>query len=719
MSKQYKTAEPKQQTGQPNVASEAPSERKSQFLGAASKIKLRNPFKSVGSKLFIIIFSSILFCVLAVGVSSYNLSRQIISNKVSDSSLGTIEQMSKSVNLVMNNIETRSMQFITDPQYKSAVANFALSSGQSESDRYLASINLTNLLQSIQLSDGKLQNIYLLPVDNKGDDFLVGTNQLDMKAVRQTQWYKEAMEGAGAPVWTSTQINGFDGKGFTPTLGLARALRNFNTGTPVFVLLIEVKTETLKAQFDGVNLGAGSKIQLLDGANNILIDSADEKMVGKPAFEVLGAQNSKEASGKINTDTPDGEELIVYNTLDSSDWRLAGLIPVDQLVKDAGKIFWMTLVMAGVAALLALLIGFMVIRNIAKPLNKLSQLMNEGKEGNLSVRASVKSKDEIGQLAASFNEMMVQITALVDQTRESASQVLLTAGELSDVSKQTAISAREIAVATEEIATGATSLAVEAERGSDLTGGIESRMKQVITANDEMGVSAHEVERASQQGTTYMNGLIEKTGLTEQMTRSMVEKVDHLKESTGSIRKILDVLNNLTKQTNILSLNATIEAARAGAAGKGFMVVADEIRQLADQSRQSINVVAEITEKIQREIDETVGVLSEAYPLFQQQIGAVKEANQIFLSVQSQMTSFVERLESVTESIGGLDESQSRLTIAMSNVSAVAQQSSATSEQVASLSTEQLGISDGLVKLSDKLEMLSKGLQGSLLRFKV
>src|SRR5690606_26131053 len=120
---------------------------------------------------------------------------------------------------------------------------------------------------------------------------------------------------------------------------------------------------------------------------------------------------------------------------------------------------------------------------------------------------------------------------------------------------------------------------------------IGEQVQSVIDSNVQMGQAAGEVEQASQRGSSYMGTLTVKTGQTEEMTRSMVDKVDKLKESTGSIRKILDVMGNVSKQTNILSLNATIEAARAGTAGKGFMVVADEIRKLADQSRQSIGVV--------------------------------------------------------------------------------------------------------------------------------
>lgn len=231
--------------------------------------------------------------------------------------------------------------------------------------------------------------------------------------------------------------------------------------------------------------------------------------------------------------------------------------------------------------------------------------------------------------------------------------------------------------------------------------------------------SATQVQQASKQGTEYMVELISKTNSTEQMTRSLIEKVDHLKESTRSIRKILDVLHNITKKTNILSLNAAIEAARAGAAGKGFMVVADEIRKLADQSKQSIDVVGQIIETIQSEIDETVSVLSTAYPLFQEQIASVKEADTLFNQVQEHMDGFVQKLTDVSLSINRLDESQYALSAAIHNVSAVAEQSSATTEEVASLSHGQTHISEELVRLSEKLESLSDSLEAALTKFRV
>src|SRR5690554_4675687 len=182
---------------------------------------------------------------------------------------------------------------------------------------------------------------------------------------------------------------------------------------------------------------------------------------------------------------------------------------------------------------------------ISSPLVQLRNLMKEGEQGNLKVRTNIRSKDEIGQLGQSFNEMMARITALVEQTNHSAQQVLVNAEDLLESSKRTAISAKEISVATEEIAGGASTLAVEAERGNDLTNHIGGQMLQVVDANLQMGNSASDVSKVSEQGIEYMSQLIMKTSSTEKMTRSMVEKVDKLKESTNSIRQILEVLSNV------------------------------------------------------------------------------------------------------------------------------------------------------------------------------
>ncbi|MFC3343874.1 methyl-accepting chemotaxis protein [Paenibacillus abyssi] len=672
--------------------------------------------KSVGVKLFLLIFSSILICVLVVGLFSYNISKQIIEDKVAQSSEQTISQTAGKLDVLFQNYEDLSLQLIFDNEIQNNIA--ALRTSKEAFVVFETTKKIETKFQSLILSNRSIAGGHLIPLSDEYPGINGGGANLSYDNVSENAWFQDVLALDGRPLWLPTRLNGYSGTGGEHTFGLARVVKSTGTNDPVYVLLIEIRYSELQNQLTGLALGSNSTVKIVDSGNSIIY-SEDEKELSTINAVAIPQEIADNTAYSIRSQNGKGEQVLApYNKFKLMDWRLLGEIPVNELVKDALYIRNMTWIMAGIAALIAIGIGYLVLRMIAFPLMQLRNLMNQGEQGNLTVRSELKQRDEIGQLANSFNQMMEKITALVNQTNQSAQEVLNTAGELSNASNKTAVSAKEIAVATEEIATGATSLATEAERGSDLTSNIGTQMKSVMEANNQMVAAAGEVESASEQGTKYMSILIEKTGMTEEMTRSMVEKVDKLKDSTRSIRKILEVLNNLTKQTNILSLNATIEAARAGAAGKGFMVVADEIRKLADQSRQSIDVVGQITETIQREIDETVGVLSEAYPLFQEQIGSVKEANQLFYSVQNQMSQFVQRLDSVTESIQTLDRSQSVLSEAMENVSGVAEEASATSEEVASLSNEQLSISEGLVKLSNKLESVSKELKDSLSRFK-
>lgn len=674
--------------------------------GQFKDTKLENPIRSVGMKLFLLIFCGIIACVSLLGIFSFQKSSSIIQSKVSDASSQTAQQTADKFALLLGGYERQSLQFITDSEFMNLLNTLGITDDDYE--LFDTARQLTEKLSSIAMADNSYESISLVPVDPE-DQFMTTGSTITKDAIQGSPILEAIKEGNGKAVWIPTMAKGIDGSRALPTLAIGRAL---NQGS-AYYLILEIKAKALAAHMTGVHFGEGSGAYIIATDNTIVYGPDATKWGSKYELELPGEE------GSATIDVNGTRVLSSAGILDNNKWKLIGNIPVSELVKDAKAISNLTWLMSFIAALIAGGIGLIVMLTVGRPLGQLRTLMNEGEKGNLTVRSTIRKKDEIGQVADSFNRMMEEITGLVRQTNLSAQEVLDTAASLTDASRKTAIAAKEIAIATEEIANGATNLAIESERGTDLTVHIGSQVQSVINSNIEMGQSANEVEDAGRKGSDYMGTLIQKTGQTEEMTRSMVEKVDKLQESTHSIRKILDVLGNVSKQTNILSLNATIEAARAGAAGKGFMVVADEIRKLADQSRQSIGVVGSIVENISREIEETVAVLSEAYPIFQEQIESVRDANTIFIAVTDNMSGFVGRLDLATDSIRNLEDAQSTLSMAMTNVSAVAQEASATSEQVASLSNEQLNISEGLVQLSSRLESVSNQLRESLSRFTV
>lgn len=672
-----------------------------------------DPSKSVGIRLFLIFFIAIMFFVLTIGIISYQKAKITIENNATQANLQTITQTSQKLDIVLTKYEEKLQQTFLDSEMQSAILDVSYSS-ISDYERFTAINKMKSRLDAMTLTSNSVTGVYMLSSKDAKNDITSGhIDQAFLNNARQEPWFTEAATAAKT-YW----LNVPDGNGSGKSIfRLVRSIQSVNTSQR-FILVADINLDVINEYLKEVNLGANSRVQLL-GPDDVVVASTQDSDIATVTEFHLGASGS-EKIGNVTTKDAEGSSVLgVFNTQLVTGWKVLGTVATAELTKDARDILSVTYIAAIIVAIAAILIAIWMVRMIAYPLAKLKKLMEEGSNGNLSVRMETKSKDEIGQLTVSFNMMMEKIMELVQQTNHSAQDVLETAAELTQASNKTAISAREIAVATEEIANGATSLANEAERGNDLTDHITQKMTQVVHSNKEMENAARQVEQSSLQGTVYLKNLMDKTNITAEMIHALTAKVDSLKSSSSSVLKVLDVMQSITQQTNILSLNATIEAARAGAAGRGFMVVADEIRQLADQSKQSITMVGQITDNIQKEMDETVQVLSEVSPLFEEQMNSVKETNQIFISVQEQMAGFVDHLDEVTTSIDELNESQHAMSDAMSNVSAVAQQSSATSEEVASLSSEQQTVGEHLVELSDKLESVSSKLKESLAKFNV
>ncbi|MBA9083653.1 methyl-accepting chemotaxis protein [Fontibacillus solani] len=672
--------------------------------------------RSVGVKLFLIIISSIVVLVSILGMTSYTVSKNIIKKKVASSSLQTIEQASDKLDFLFGVYESQSRQLLVDQELMGQLVAYN-GPELATAEKTRISNSIVERLNSMVAADKRLYSVRLVPksmdktklVSSKGASSLNLTENSNL-------WLDKVIEANGEIVYIPAQKKGLFDLNSEPTMMIGRLLKNLNNPEKEYIVLLEVRDQELSGVLANISLAESSQIMLISSDNDI-VHIEDSNLLGSKSTIHI-SDNGEESKGSLFVKDEHGkDQLVVYKQNELSKWNVVGVAPVSELVKETSSIIQITIIIIVLSALLSVAIGMFVIRMVGRPLQKLSSLMEEGEKGNLSVRTDFRGQDEIGKLGQSFNQMMEQISVLVNKTNDSAQHVLHTAFELSEVSQKSSTMAREVSVAIEEIAQGAMELSIEAEKEMTYAENIGLNMDNVIDSNSKMEESADRVYQISSQGTEYMNELILKTNSTEELTSSMIGKVDRLKESTISIHKILEVLKAMTQQTNILSLNASIEAVRAGAAGKGFMVIADEIRNLSDQSKDSISIVQTITSDIQREVEETVELLLTASPLLTEQIHSVKEAATIFDHVREEMDLFIQHNEVSTTSIKELNQSQLVLSESISNVSAVAEQSSASSEEVASIASEQLNSSEKLVILSDKLADLSESLKESLILF--
>ncbi|MNV41291.1 Methyl-accepting chemotaxis protein McpB [compost metagenome] len=369
------------------------------------------------------------------------------------------------------------------------------------------------------------------------------------------------------------------------------------------------------------------------------------------------------------------------------------------------------------AALIAGLLGLLLVRTVGKPLGNLAKLMEEGERGNLQVRTSIKGRDEIGRLGHSFNHMMEQISLIVRKSGSSANEVLTTSEHLVEASVQISLHAQEVAAASEQIAGGTSDMAEEMDKSNRNVATMGNKIHDVSSINTVMNDSAQRVIGVSEQGSVLMDTLVAKSGTALGQMESIQKHTDKLRECMALIAGILAPMVEINKQTNILALNASIEAVRAGSAGRGFIVIADEIRQLAERSNRSISSVSDVTGEVATEIEGMVRIVAESAPIFQEQIAYVHESSAAFAGVKDEMERFTEQLVQSSYAVGELLSFQQELGASVNSVASVVEETSAATEEVASMSSQQLTVSKELVRLSEYLKELSDGLKESLIQF--
>ncbi|MGM7680859.1 methyl-accepting chemotaxis protein [Cytobacillus sp. Hm23] len=364
-------------------------------------------------------------------------------------------------------------------------------------------------------------------------------------------------------------------------------------------------------------------------------------------------------------------------------------------------------------------IAFIFSNRLVKPLKKLMIVAKRIAKGDLTNTTNITRKDEIGQLAKSFDDMIISLNDIVRNTKEASNVTLNTSEQLRQTANEVAISSEQITAAIDEIAQGSEYQAAISQETDDKIDQFMEIATQIDKQRNEVVTTAEETQDTIVDNQTILEDVITGVQALADATDQSSTEVKILEDRTNQIRTILETSRDIADQTNLLALNASIEAARAGEHGKGFAVVADEVRKLAEESRNASNKVEEIISSVLDSISNVNKTMIQSIEQAQKETEAAEKAKTALLQINASMDKVVLTINSMNDLLGEQKTSVTSIQDHSKQSSSYAMQTTSSTEEVAASATETAANMATVSEQIENLLSMSQELNKSVERFKV
>lgn len=461
---------------------------------------------------------------------------------------------------------------------------------------------------------------------------------------------------------------------------------------------------------------------ILDHQHNI-ISYKDKEFLGQGVQEAYPTMFEKEEGFLFNTPQEaiyGKEEFVIYARANNDQWTIVMKTPTKVLMRGVETMQNTILALFLVLGVLITVSGLMIAKSLSEPIQSIMKTMQEAEKGRLDVRSSDKSTTyEVTQLSLSFNQMIEKIRELIIQTNQVVEIVDKNAQIVEGVSRDTARSTDQTTLAVKEIAAGGIKQVKEADASNACMNDLAEHINQVVIKLEEMKALTQKNANVGTLANERINSLTEQTEASSDVTDKICENIDDLSQHARKVMDIITIIENISGQTNLLALNATIEAARAGTAGSGFAVVAGEIRNLSNQTKDASHQIRSIINDIQRKIVDTVKTTEESTEIFVQQKTAVEETNTSFHDIIAFMEATSRHMEELNQIISRIDSGKDMTIEAIEHIRIITEHSVTLTEELLATSEEQSSSMEAMIELTGELSHNIETLKGRTSLFQV
>ncbi|MED4077378.1 methyl-accepting chemotaxis protein [Lysinibacillus fusiformis] len=456
--------------------------------------------------------------------------------------------------------------------------------------------------------------------------------------------------------------------------------------------------------------------------NNVW-DEQDDNGV-KYMQEIIAKGNEGGGFASYSWPLPNSDQLEEKGVYAETDpywgWVIGASTYLADFNKPAESILKLTLVVIGVAIIIGLFVIWQYASSMAKPINRVVQAMERFAEGDLTQEnMSIRSKDEIGKLANAMNQMQAKLKDMIHNIAQASDLINTSSKELSQSANEVNMGAEQVAITMNELASGAEGQAHHSNELTSLMERFTADLRETNQHGEHIHQSSVEVLGLTNEGSQLMTSSNSQMSKIDGIVQNAVEKVKNLDAQAQEISKLVVVIKDIADQTNLLALNAAIEAARAGEHGKGFAVVADEVRKLAEQVAFSVNDITSIVTNIQQDFDVVTSSLEDGYQEVKEGTNQIKATSETFSTISNSINDVVESVQLISSNLSKVTEDGQKMNSAIQEIAAVAEESAAGVEQTTATTEQTSSSMEVMAGKSAQLSTLALELKTLIAQFKL